>query len=54
MNFILKADPEYTIIDEEIHFKSPLPVKFIMQKVFKQQHEKLFKNIEATYNTQQS
>jgi carbon monoxide dehydrogenase subunit G len=54
MNFILKADPEYTIIDEEIHFKSPLPVKFIMKKVFKQQHEKLFKNIEATNNTKQS
>ena len=50
MNFILKADSEYTIIDEEIHFKSPLPVKFIMKKVFKQQHEKLFKNIEATNN----
>lgn len=54
MNFILKADSEYTIIDEEIHFKSPLPVKFIMKKVFKQQHEKLFKNIEATSNAKQS
>lgn len=54
MNFILKVDSEYTIIDEEIHFKSPLPVKFIMKKVFKQQHKKLFKNIEATNNAQQS
>jgi carbon monoxide dehydrogenase subunit G len=49
MNFILKADSEYTIIDEELHFKSALPVKFIMKKVFKKQHEKLFNSIEATY-----
>lgn len=47
MNFILKADSEYTIIDEEIQFKSPLPVKFIMESIFKKQHSQLFKNIEV-------
>lgn len=30
MNFTLEADSEYTIINEEIHFKSTLPIKFIM------------------------
>lgn len=46
MKFILKADKDYTIIDEEIQFKSPLPVKFIMKSIFKKQHTQLFKNIE--------
>jgi carbon monoxide dehydrogenase subunit G len=46
MNFLLKADGNFTIIDEEINFKSPLPVKFIMQSIFKTQHNQLFKNIE--------
>ena len=46
MKFVLKADNDYTIIDEEIKFKSPLPVKFIMESIFKKQHDQLFKNIE--------
>lgn len=46
MKFVLKADSDYTRIDEEIHFTSPLPVKFIMQRIFKTQHLQLFKNIE--------
>jgi carbon monoxide dehydrogenase subunit G len=46
MKFVLRADNDYTIIDEEINFKSPLPVKFIMQSIFKKQHDQLFKNIE--------
>jgi carbon monoxide dehydrogenase subunit G len=46
MKFVLKADNGYTIIDEEIQFKLPLPVKFIMESVFKKQHDQLFKNIE--------
>ena len=46
MKFVLKADNGYTIIDEEILFKSPLPVKFIMEGIFKKQHDQLFKNIE--------
>jgi carbon monoxide dehydrogenase subunit G len=46
MKFVLKADNGHTIIDEEIQFKSPLPVKFIMESIFKKQHDQLFKNIE--------
>lgn len=47
MKFFLKADNDYTIIEEEIDFKSPLPVIFILENTFKNQHRKLFKNIEA-------
>ena len=47
MKFVLKADGHYTIIDEEIHFKSLLPVKFMTQNIFKKQHMQLFKNIEG-------
>ena len=46
MKFVLKADNDFTIIDEEIEIKSPLPVKFIMESIFKKQHDQLFKNIE--------
>ena len=46
MKFVLKADGEHTFIEEEINFKSPLPVKFLMQSIFKKQHNQLFKNIE--------
>jgi carbon monoxide dehydrogenase subunit G len=46
MKFHLRVDNDYTIIDEEIQFKSPFPVTFIMKSVFKEQHTKLFQNIE--------
>ena len=46
MKFVLKVDNGHTIIDEEIQFKSPLPVKFIMESIFRKQHDQLFKNIE--------
>lgn len=46
MKFILKEENNYTIIKEEITFKSVFPVKFIMQRIFKKQHTQLFKNIE--------
>ena len=46
MNFVLKADNSFTLINEEINIKSLLPVKFIMQNIFKKQHTQLFKNIE--------
>ena len=38
MKFVLKADKDYTIIDEDISFKSPLSIKFIMESIFKKQH----------------
>jgi len=46
MKFNLKADHDFTIIEEEINFKSPLPIKFVMEGIFKTQHKQLFKNIE--------
>lgn len=46
MKFNLKAENDFTIIGEEINFKSPLPIKFIMEGIFKTQHKQLFKNIE--------
>ena len=47
MNFVLTTDNCSTIVEETIQFHSPLPVKFIMEVVFKKQHTQLFKNIEA-------
>lgn len=46
MKFVLKADGDYTRIEEEIQFTSPLPVKFMMKHIFKKQHTQLFKTIE--------
>jgi len=46
MKFNLSADNDFTIIDEEINFKSPLPIKLIMESILKTQHNQLFKNIE--------
>jgi hypothetical protein len=46
MKFIITTQGDYTLIEENIQFKSPLPVKFIMQSIFRKQHSQLFKNIE--------
>jgi carbon monoxide dehydrogenase subunit G len=43
--FVLKARNGFTLVEENIKFKSPLPVKFIMKRIFKKQHEQLFINI---------
>lgn len=45
MKFVLITENDQTIIEENIKFKSPLPIKFIMQSVFRKQHCQLFKNI---------
>jgi len=46
MDFILTQENECTIISEDIHFATPLPLKWLMKKIFKTQHALLFKNIE--------
>ncbi len=46
MKFVLTAENDYTIVEEEIKFKSLLPVKYMMEAIFKKQHAQLFKNIE--------
>lgn len=47
MAYQLTAQEDHTTIDEVITFRSPLPVKSIMARIFKKQHTQLFKNIEA-------
>ena len=46
MKFVLEAEKDFTIVKENIQFKSLLPVKFIMRKILKKQHSQFFKNIE--------
>ena len=47
MSYTLTADNNSTIINESITFKSPLPIKSIMQNIFRKQHTLLFEKIEA-------
>lgn len=47
MRFALVQEGDHTQVKETIHFNSKLPVKSAMEKVFKEQHTQLFKNIEA-------
>ncbi|MEO7175127.1 MAG: hypothetical protein ABIV51_04755 [Saprospiraceae bacterium] len=50
MTFTLSHQEGLTDIVETIQFRSVLPVKSIMRKVFRKQHRLLFENIEkATY-----
>lgn len=46
IKFNLSTQNTSTIINEEVIFKSVLPIKFIMQQIFKKQHALLFKNID--------
>ena len=46
LKFVLITENDKTIIEENIQFKSLLPVKFLMQIIFRKQHSQLFKNIE--------
>ncbi len=50
MKFSLVADKDFTRIEEEILFKTILPIKNIMKRIFTKQHKLLFKNIEMTNN----
>ena len=45
MVFNIKVENGSTIVHERIHFESVLPIKSIMQSIFKKQHNLLFKNI---------
>lgn len=46
MIFDIKFEDGHSLIKENISFKSILPIKGLMKKIFKEQHEKLFENIE--------
>jgi carbon monoxide dehydrogenase subunit G len=47
MKFVIKQDENYALVEENIQFKSPLPIKALMQNIFRKQHAQLFKNIDA-------
>jgi len=37
------------MVEKYIQFVLPLPIKFIVQNIFKKQHKQLFKKIELVY-----
>ena len=44
--FNVKQEKGYSTVEEEINFKSKLPIKSMLRKIFVKQHHQLFKNIE--------
>ena len=46
---IVKTVDDYTMVEKYIQFVLPLPIKFIVQNIFKKQHKQLFKKIELVY-----
>ena len=46
ISFKLSTQNGQTIVDEFVSFKSILPAAFVMDKIFKTQHQNLFQNIE--------
>ncbi len=46
IKFSLKQDNDYTIVGENIQFKSFLPILFMLKSIFKKHHNQLFKNLE--------
>lgn len=49
MKFVLNVDGEFTTIIETIDFNSTLPVKSMMKRIFRKQHEQLFRNMERLH-----
>jgi len=47
MSYKLTSQHGSTIVEETLTFKSPLPLKSLMQSIFRSQHTQLFKNIEG-------
>ena len=47
IKFTLETDGEHTLVNEQIQFKMPLPIKSILKNTFRKHHTQLFKNIEA-------
>ena len=46
MNFTILSEGELSIVDESISFKSILPIKALMEKIFREQHTLLFQNMD--------
>jgi carbon monoxide dehydrogenase subunit G len=47
IRFILTLDSDSTIVEEQITITSLLPVKSILKRIFRRQHEIQFKNIDS-------
>jgi len=46
LTFILSPEGNFSVIEETILFKTPLPIKPLLESIFRKQHTLLFKNIE--------
>lgn len=46
MNFSIRQEGDISIVEEIITFKSILPVKTFMEKIFREQHTLLFQNMD--------
>ncbi len=46
MNFTIRGEGEHSVVDESISFKSVLPIRGLMEKIFREQHTLLFANME--------
>ncbi|GAB4020664.1 hypothetical protein GCM10028808_62750 [Spirosoma migulaei] len=47
MNFTIRTENSRTVVEEIIDFNAPVPLQFVMQPIFRKQHELLFKNIDG-------
>jgi carbon monoxide dehydrogenase subunit G len=45
MTFTLREIPTGTLVEEEVVFASLLPIEFIMERIFRKQHTRLFENV---------
>ncbi len=45
MIFEILPGDGFTVVEEEVDFKTALPIKGIMENIFRKQHEQLFRNI---------
>lgn len=46
MNFTIRTENCRTLIQEIIDFNAPAPLRFVMQSIFRKQHERLYKTID--------
>lgn len=46
MNFSIQTAGEQSVVKETISFKSILPIKSVMEKIFREQHTLLFQNMD--------
>jgi len=47
LKFTLSQEDDDTIVNEEISFSTPFPIKFMLRKIFREQHARLFENLET-------